>query len=67
MTNTASTKRFNVTINEWLSHTIQVEAEDEDAARELALDQFAENNEDPAFSCLNGGIDEVFVQPASSA
>lgn len=66
MTNTTSTKRYLVTINEWLSHTILVEAEDEDAARDAALDQFAENNEDPAFSCLNGGIDEVFVHPAPS-
>lgn len=55
--------RYRVTIIEWLSHTIHVNAADTEEAESVALERFADNNEDPAFTCFDGGVDEVIVIP----
>lgn len=62
----AQTTRYRVTIIEWLSHTSSVDAFDEEAAESTALERWADNNEDPAFTCFDGGVDEVIVTPVAS-
>lgn len=53
-------RQFLVEVQEWRSHTIEIEAVDEDEACDLADELFSEEGED-AFDCFNSAVSDIIA------
>lgn len=58
----AATKRFHVTVLEWLSHTAVIEAATPEEAEQKARDLWDEGNETEDFQFRDSGLDGVDVE-----
>jgi hypothetical protein len=59
-------RRFRVTVIEWLAHDAVIEAADAEAAEAEAHRLWADNGEHDVFSFDDSGIDGIHVEEISS-
>ena len=62
---TPAFKSFRVTIVEWLSHDIVLQAADEEAAEAIARELWSDSEEIDRFRFRDSGLDEVVVDPCT--